>query len=404
MLPHDGYLRASTPSDSRGAVSMRLLFSDGAMIFPMICGSYGYRPRILILCLALTAWGCAPEPIVSYTVEKLSPGVEATPAGTEPSGGNSAGQTTRILAAIARLPDVTWTVKTTGDPQAIAEIEPQWQAFLRSLKFSGSAEPTFELPDGWRHSGRTAQFRDIIVDIETVTPRLEVIFTRMPGDFDLTANVNRWRAGQLGLAPIAADDLPNHLRELAVGEAKLLLFDATGTAAANGARGMLPPAESTANPPAGTSQKPDHPSSAAAEIRFDPPADWQAGPTNPIVAGKFTKVVGEASLELSIVALRADSPWEQTVAIWSEGLGLPALTAEEIAQRTESRELAGVPARLIEFTSADGKQTTRVASVVRQANNWIIKLTGDAQLLVGEQATWEAFLQSIRFETAEQLP
>ena len=65
-------------------------------------------------------------------------------------------------------------------------------------------------------------------------------------------------------------------------------------------------------------------------IAFDPPAGWDVGPTNPVVVGKFARDDERGSLELVVLSILADSPWDKTVEIWSSGLGLPALSREEL--------------------------------------------------------------------------
>jgi hypothetical protein len=313
-----------------------------------------------------------------------------------------AGKPARMLAAIAQLPSVTWTIKSMGSPESIAKIEPQWNEFLSSLKFEEQAKPTFTLPPDWRDTGQSSQFRDVILAIESVSPPLEVVFTAMPADFDLVANVNRWRNQQLGLQPITAAELPGQLAERRAGEVPILVFDATGTAnqppgggmsMAGGGRGSVP-AASDSTPPAAVSG-----ASESSELPFDftPPENWTASPPNAIVLGKFTKSQGDDVVELSILSLKADSPWEQNVEIWASSLGLESPTPQQIAQWTQTIQLGGRQAKTIEFKSPDGQLCTRIASVVVDSTNWIVKLSGSSRLVAAEQTAWESFLQSIRF-------
>ncbi len=360
-----------------------------------------------ILLVTWMAWllvGCREEKIVRYTVPKLHPDSASAASNT------TSAEPARMLAAIVRLPALTWTIKAMGAPESIGKIEPEWIEFLKSLKFPVDGKPTFELPAGWRDTGKSSQFRDIILSIDSVSPPLEVAFTRMPADFELVPNVNRWR-NQLGLSPIGEEELPKELKEVTLGdEAKLLLFDATGNSGGGkpGAMGVSPGASGdvTSAPTDRTGLPLNHPpipgdSLVASPVDFDAPAGWTAGPSNPIVLGKFTKTDGDATVELSILALKADSPWEQNVEIWANGLGLNSLSSQQIDQQTKSIQVDSREAKVIELKSPDEKSCTQIVSVVVAPNNWIIKLSGSSQLVAAEQAAWDDFLKSIHFRQVE---
>jgi len=153
--------------------------------------------------------------------------------GTNPSGGEKL----RITAAIEHRADVTWFFKMTGDADLVEQQKPAFLAFLKSLKFSGTAahaempsmssglppnhpaigdmtapagpishegQPQWQVPSGWQEvsGGQFLVAKFILTGNAGAQASVNVSSSGGDGG-GLVANVTRWR-GQLGLPP--ADD------------------------------------------------------------------------------------------------------------------------------------------------------------------------------------------------------
>ena len=154
-------------------------------------------------------------------------------AGVNPASGD----TTRITAAIEHRADVTWFFKMTGDADLVEQQKPAFLAFLKSLKFSGTAahaempsmssglppnhpaigdmtapagpishegQPQWQVPSGWQEvsGGQFLVAKFILTGNAGAQASVNVSSSGGDGG-GLVANVTRWR-GQLGLPP--ADD------------------------------------------------------------------------------------------------------------------------------------------------------------------------------------------------------
>jgi hypothetical protein len=193
--------------------------------------------------LVMTLSGCGDgDRIERYTVRKPTP-PESRAAGTSDARQRPRGEPTdRTLAAIVPHADQGWFFKLTGPKDPVAAQSEAFGALLKSVRFSSEGKPEWTLPEGWQQRGGS-DIRYATLVIPSDDKPLEVSVTALPkppGDDETYAlvNINRWR-GQLGLPPIARDQLASESTAIELDGAKATLVDLVGTATA-GAMGRPP--------------------------------------------------------------------------------------------------------------------------------------------------------------------
>jgi len=132
-------------------------------------------------------------------------GEETEPRSTAvPKGQESIGAETGDEAASGTAPDDDATAATEPSETG-TESEGGSSAGERA------AAGPWIVPEGWTLDPAPRPMRVATYLIDDESGPVEVAITRFPGDVGgLHANVNRWR-GQVGLGPIAADDLDEHV-------------------------------------------------------------------------------------------------------------------------------------------------------------------------------------------------
>jgi hypothetical protein len=153
-----------------------------------------------------------------------------------------------------------------------------------------------------------------------------------------------------------------------------------------------------AQPPA---LPPGHPSlsvAAAPEPVWSPPTNWNAAPPSPMVVRSFS-IAGEPgqSARVAVSAFPGDVGGTfQNVNRWRAQIGLPPLPESEIASVTQSIEVSGGKATLVDLTNPDGKPPRLTAVIVpRGTNTWFYKLSGDAPLVEREKPAFLKFVQTV---------
>jgi hypothetical protein len=158
----------------------------------------------------------------------------------------------RILVAMTTRGETSWFFKVTGEDAFVREQKPVVIQFLKSIKFSSSAEPAqfaeahrmlstnsklaptesadhpaWVVPAGWQEMPAGQMLVAKYLAQGTDGAKAEVnIGTAMGG---VTANVNRWR-GQLGLGPLDEDGVNKLATSIDVeGGGKAMVVDFSGT-------------------------------------------------------------------------------------------------------------------------------------------------------------------------------
>lgn len=191
--------------------------------------------------LALGLAGCQPTPGVSkYTAPKDPP--DSDLVSDEPGEGEPA---VRILGAIAPAsdkPDDWYFFKfqparmgAPYPPKAVERHAADFDAFLRSLKFSPDGPPSWTLPAGWREVGTQGKDRVATLRMKKSETTVELSVTRFGGP--LLDNINRWR-DQAGVEKIAEAEIETKCRVLTVDGRRVVVVDVSGP---GGKGGMVPP-------------------------------------------------------------------------------------------------------------------------------------------------------------------
>lgn len=192
--------------------------------------------------------------MVQPVVVAGQPGQLYEQAGENPG----SGEKTRILAAISRQNNIAWFFKMTGDDGLVAQQKPAFIDFLKSVSFAaapadasaglppahppigegamplmsaagassdtasaGGGKPTWQVPAGWQEAA-AGQFLVAKFMISGGNGQAAVNVSMSGGDGGgLAGNINRWR-GQLGLSPLADDQLGAASLDTSAGKASLV--------------------------------------------------------------------------------------------------------------------------------------------------------------------------------------
>jgi len=385
---------------------------------------------IFIVALALFAAGCRKEDdIERYTVEKPhivfaenhadSP-VPKADRKTERTSG-------RIIGAIVSQGKQTWFFKAMGPDAAVAEQMEEFLAFIKSVRFS-DAKPSWTLPKGWREAADSAarpmsmRFATIKIGSEPDPLELSVIpLPTLGEDYDkyLLANINRWR-GQLGLPPTTRETLFNNedrseeTRQIEVDGTTVTLVNLVGTIESGGPQ-RPPFAPFASGRGAGPSAPPQQPGAAGAprvprsstptassSLGYETPKGWKPGRLTSggsmaiPRAAAFEVSDGSRKVEITVIAL-PPSGLLANINRWRGQVGLGPTTQTELNQDLRELQVDGNTGRYVEL--AGPRQTILGVIVNRSGRAWFFKLTGDSQLAKREQKRFEAFVQSVKFNS-----
>ncbi|MEI8313818.1 MAG: hypothetical protein WCG79_00050 [Verrucomicrobiota bacterium] len=238
------------------------------------------------------------------------------------------------------------------------------------------------------------------------------------------SNVNRWR-GQVGLAPVAEEELPKLTDTVEVDGQPAALYELTGDAvrilaAIQRRDGMMwffkitgdsqlvaqvRPAfveflksvqfvTSTAMP-AVTSEV----VTSNAKPNWTVPAGWQEISGGQFLVAKFV-VTGDggAQAAVNISSSAGDGGGlAANVNRWRKQLGLSELTGEELAKSVQSIG----PITLVEMAGQDvrtSQPTALIGVMVSQAGQvWFYKLMGDATVVAAQKAAFVQFVQGVKY-------
>ncbi len=290
---------------------------------------------------------------------------------------------------------------------------------------AGVSPLKWKLPTGWQEvpssSMRVASFKITGADGK----QADVSVIPLPGGAggDLS-NVNRWR-GQVGLAPVAEEELPKLTDTVEVDGQPAALYELTGDAvrilaAIQRRDGMMwffkitgdsqlvaqvRPAfveflksvqfvTSTAMP-AVTSEV----VTSNAKPNWTVPAGWQEISGGQFLVAKFV-VTGDggAQAAVNISSSAGDGGGlAANVNRWRKQLGLSELTGEELAKSVQSIG----PITLVEMAGQDvrtSQPTALIGVMVSQAGQvWFYKLMGDATVVAAQKAAFVQFVQGVKY-------
>ena len=363
-------------------------------------------PRLLAFCLGslfVITTGCKKEDIQIYRVAKE----QEAPAPAQPSPhGEQPQETPR--------PRPQWTV-----PAGWESTPPASSMSLASFAISGK-------------DGQSALV-SVIPMPAIAGHELEV--------------VNMWRA-QVQLAPIARDDVAKQAETISIGNQQGSLYDmvsekpvadgkpllrltvamlSTGDASwffkltgddalvreqkpaflqflksINFSQTAEPPAFAAAPHPVSTNSKqiphenPDKP-------LWNVPAGWKEVPAGDMLVAKFT-IPGEngtkAELNVSPLGGMGGGPL-MNINRWRKQLGLPPIDEDDLQKQTQSLDVQGGKAMLVDITGTDarsGQKTRLLGAIVPQGDQtWFYKLMGSEKVVERERDSFAQFLKTVKY-------
>ena len=192
---------------------------------------------VFTLMLGLTfITGCEDRPGIRTHRIKLKQSDDAKMPPMMQNAGAKQGQ--RMVVAFIENDDATWYFKIRGDANAVKKFEPQWMAYLKSIKFNDAGDPEGDVPESWTE-GRQKMMVAKTYNIGDDADPLQLDISSLSAGQDLTLNVNRW-LGQLGLPGVGPAQVNSLLSQLESKAGSMRLFDrSTGESAISTANGNV---------------------------------------------------------------------------------------------------------------------------------------------------------------------
>lgn len=307
-------------------------------------------------------------------------------------------QQQRILAAMIPYQDKIWIFKVAGSDRKVAEFEPEFIAFLQTIKFEGSADadPKWQMPESWeklpsdhpRNSGSFPRFATLYKPDDEHIERTEIAVSSLPRrgndpwEFDVKRNVHRWR-GQLGLPEVSFAQLDAYFSEIP------LENDLTATLV------KLFEGETQPDPLAVVAPVDADASDDQLPFSYDKPDAWPRGPKVPFSLLGFRVNDGDQSVVISVTP--AGGGLLPNVNRWRGQLGLKPFEQAEL-EKTAKKLTAGEV--VFDYVQLVGAQQTILAAVgTHNGQMWFVKLKGDNELADRERENFETFVQSMRFKS-----
>lgn len=335
-----------------------------------------------LICTALLAGCQEQEPIRHYRAPKESK--------IEPPA-------MRLLAVMVPRGEEVWFFKFLDSQKEVSKHEAEFDALIQSVRFKDQGENSldFIVPPGWRRqSGPRPRYAT--VRLGPKGEGQEITITKLGAEAsDVRQNVDRWR-DQLGLPPLD-DEAYRKLRDnIKVDGLAATRLDVVGVLRRDAAamKGK-PPREMPANSP-----KRD-----ALPFRYQSPEGWEAQP--PIdKAGVHIPLVlrvrGDGQeAEMTGMSLPGDGGGlAMNVNRWRRQVGLAPASEAEIRREARNLKAADQPAVYVDLSGPGAGAARRTLGVLlpHGGNTWFFTLKGPPELVGKEQAHFEAFIASIRFD------
>ena len=285
-------------------------------------GRNGLSNRWLLFGLLIgCCGGCQPQKeIRHYVLPAESSGIPERiqmPAVTSRQGTIES----RMITAIAPLESATWFFKVVGPVKQIDSLHGVLVDFLKSVKLSGSGEPTWAMPADWTDAGpNPGRFTTLKIKLGD-DPPIDLAISQLGPGQDITLNVNRWRRDQLGLATLGPAEALSSLKEIEYLGGKFQVFDEIGQFSGGMGTSTATPVSSADIP----SQAIAPPSTNESELPFEftDPEGWTKLANAPFVAVKFERTVGDRKAFISVTQMSiGQNPWQGSLRSWLSELEL----------------------------------------------------------------------------------
>lgn len=312
-------------------------------------------------------------------------------------------------------------------------------------------------PDGWKELAPTSVRIGNFLVPGSGEKKAEVAITSFPGSVGTELdNVNRWRR-EIGLEPATEKDVASE--KTAVGSAEGKLYDFSGAASrtvvavlmrdgaswffklrgdkevvADARKTFLeflksihfaadhsdgPPSATSenapANPHADSAQLPpnhpeispaaanaNEPSGGEGEPKWTVPSNWKEKPPGMMVMKSFDVKNGAGAATVAISSFPGEVGGKlANVNRWRGQMGLPKIEEGDFAKETQSLDVLGGKATLVDLKGTDaksGKAARLVAVMVPHGDStWFYKLLGDDSAVAAEKENFVKFVQTVSY-------
>lgn len=313
----------------------------------------------------------------------------------------------------------------------------------------GAAVPQvrWKLPAGWqeRPAGTMRVGYFVISGPDDQQAEVTIIPLAGTGGGDLE-NVNRWRA-QVGLGAVTGDELPKLAVQVPIGPFEGQMYDLSGdgyeagrqrtlaailrqegtawffkmtgndrlvgdqkgafteflrTLSFGGAgaatAAAMPPAPGAAPATASAATAATAASSGGTGTpKFTVPAHWQEQAPGSMQAARFVPR-GEGQVEVSVAMLPGDGGGTlANVNRWRRQLGLDPISEAGLVKTVESRRIGDADGYWVDLQAPDSGRRMVAAAVLRGAQSWFYKLTGDPASVEREKPAFVQFVESATY-------
>ena len=388
------------------------------------------RGRLVVipLLLALLATGCRRDSIKVYRIAKDQDQQSSQPA----------------------APALPTDSPNPALPPGHPDISSSPAAAVPAMPHAGLPQLTWQKPDGWTE---VAPSEMRVASFKVQGPngkQADVSVIPLPGMAGSDeANVNRWR-GQIGLAPLSADELNKSAEAVEAGGQPAQLYDVAGQNSGNGGRERIigviqhrddvswfykmtgdsdlveqqkpafvaflkslnfaaapaPSALPAGHPAVGDMNMPaieSGPVSHAGQPNWQVPADWREVAAGQFLVAKFMLTgEGGATAEVNVSSSAGEGGGlVANVNRWRGQLGLAPWSDAEVSQSATAMNVTGGKASLVDLSGTNARtgQPTRLVGVIVSLpdQTWFYKLMGDTKVVESRKAAFTQFVQGVKY-------
>jgi hypothetical protein len=332
-------------------------------------------------------------------------------------------------------------------PKASPAITPHDHSAMADGSTPVQTQLRWTLPVSWQETAcgemRLASFSVKNENGQTADVSIIALPGMAGGDLN---NVNRWR-GQVGLPPIAEEELGKLAESVDVGGSAGVLFDQAGMAASGDVTRVLATvlhrsdaawffkmtgdAEWVAKQKpvflefltsvkfaAGTELQPrlpaGHPpiqaaipamakeTDSAGKAQWEVPASWTEEPPTQMLLARFTVTNKDARVHITVSSFPGDvGGLLANVNRWRGQVNLPRIEETQLANAVKSIRVQSEEGTLVEQENPDGKSASLIGvAVPHNGQTWFFKMFGDVKLVAREKETFVKFVQNVKLPNA----
>jgi hypothetical protein len=314
-----------------------------------------------------------------------------------------------MFAAVVPDGKRAWFFKLVAPGKAAEGLRKPFDDFVASIELEDGKTPTWKLAEGWQEKPGD-DMRAATIEIPQDGQPLELTVTTLPYDGEwapyLDQNVNRWM-GQLQQAPLKRSVIDKIGRKLPTKNGEATVFELVGVMDRQGAMPPgHPPVAGTAarSTPSSTAPVTSAPSAGqSAELTYDAPSHWKAGPASSMRKASFVISKDEAQAELSVTMFPAVPMMADPLANakrWAGEVGMSGASDADLKALMTDTKIDDLAGHYMEFLppAADDLPLATIAAMVKRGDHmWFFKLKGDRAVVEGERDGFRKFLESVRF-------